>query len=209
MPLLRFDEEGALLDTLAALSHRNRTVDVQLGGTQLYWSQPFSDTDLWDVSPHGTYIAIVERGMPESFSIRILSTTTGDIGGSEIPLEPTPLTESRIQAALEPALEHARTRPWYSPRFLRRYRDALFIPESCLTATDVLVTDEGMAWVRGPDCEEKPVAPWHVIDRTGRLKARTALPAEASLMHATESSLWIMSTDSIGLPVIHQLSILR
>lgn len=208
LPVLKVSEEGRIADTLAVLNHRNRNVGVQIGATQIFWNQPFSDTDLWDFSPSGNYLAIVER--PSSFgsyTLTILSHVGDTIGSAEIRVDAKSLTDERVEAIIAPTLAYARTRPWYADNFPRAYREALHIPEFCPPATDLVVADDGTAWVRREDCEGAMVVQWDVFDRRATLKARVQLPNQARILYARDLELWTVAPDSMGLPHIVGLSI--
>lgn len=188
LPLQRLSEEGVVQGSVGEIRLQNLSSIVRMGDSQLHTRQPFSNSDLWDVSSNGRHWVIV------GFSDQALSITVSSLQDGRttisIPFERKPLGTSRVDSVLDSLVRVASSREWFTPAYRELLRQELYIPEFCRPATDVLVTNNGRIWIRREDCDARENVWWDIFDPSLQQIGRVALPADLSVLDAGNGEVW-------------------
>lgn len=207
--LQRSSLNGEVVDTIRRASVRNRLLRFHSGDgrTTLQTSQPWSDSDLWAVSPTGGWIALVERPAPEGGE--------GTYHLTQIPIEDTPPLERtfrekarRLSNEMEAEWVERAVARYFSPeRFRSRadarraVRGALFRPSHLPLVRAVFVGLDGKIWVQREDQGNLPER-WDVYDRGQERPAIVFGPENAVLLAASNDFVWGITKDELDIPHI-------
>jgi hypothetical protein len=75
-------------------------------------------------------------------------------------------------------------------------------------ADDVIVSDEGVVWIRRGDPPAGPREYW-VLDQTAELIATVTVPERVSLLAAEENTVWGVYTDALDVQYAVRFDIVR
>ena len=216
LPILRVDEGGNVLDTLALRSVRNELMRVTIPASsgqpfEAFLPQPFSNATLWVVRPQGAGVVLVHRATNSDVGREGIVTVTWidpeggeetvDLGYQPVPLAPDQL--SSVSASLAGTLGQisfleGRVRP-------ENVRESLFVPAHEPPVTAVVAGHDGTTWLRHwapPETKGGERVVWTVLDATGRVTAEVEVPVAVTILRAERSYLWGTETDAIGVPYV-------
>jgi hypothetical protein len=185
--------------TLARLPLRHHTARMIIGSgpgrSEIYWAQPFSDADLFDVDPAGRWFVAVSRPAAAAGSRMaafvlawrspdgvLRRTTTVPYAPARLPLSVVDDTLAVYTNLMGNAFTVERG------RLTGILRDAVYAPASYPPVTAVMAANDGSTWVRRGG--GGAAATWMVFDARGRLAAYVTAPANATLLAATATQAW-------------------
>ena len=207
-PVLRVQrsEGGRWLppEPLLWLDHGNRRRLVRLPhDTHTYPAQPFGDSDQVRFEP-GAVVVMRLQGDPGAVEL-IEVTTRGDtVWHRQLQFEPRRLTSRMVEDYLDREVESRATnalRPM-SPGTVRdAFRQGLYEPEYLPAVTGMTLTASGDVWLLGQEVSDT-LKTYHVV-RRGDMDSeprRVLLPEWMTLSDATETHVWGIWRDALGVP---------
>jgi hypothetical protein len=205
-PLYRVTRNGEVLDTVAWQSTENMQFAVAYGTGQLFSSQPFADNPFVVADGPSGRVAVIERraaaeAMNATFRVTFVSLQGDTLDTHAYPYEPVPMPDSLVEATVE-----ARS------RVLERVipargeaeaaaRKALYLPRFFVPVTGAMFDSEGRLWLLREDDPGRPRIV-DVIDSSGRLVDRMALPIGAQIKWAGRDVLWTLERDELDVPYL-------
>ena len=185
------------------LDSRNRSHPIKLGEDRTAWmGQSFGDSDLRSIEPGR---AVVGRrtggaGVVELIELAANGDTTWV---RRLQLEPQRLTSEMIREQGDYLLANI-TIPGVAPLRLRQaWEEGLYRPEYLPAARNMLLTTSGEVWLTTFERSDT-LAVYYAIrrgDTTGQPR-RVLLPQSLWLHDATETHVWGVWRDSLGVPYV-------
>ena len=206
-PVIRFDPEGRLRDTVAVLTGRDNDVKIpRERGSVAFLSLPGSDRSLFEAAPDGSGFAVVHRETAtsdERHTYRVIrfDSRADTAWAHTFPYDPIPVSRAWRSRNLE---ARARGENAHGRRVLERAYDALkFFPP----IDDLHAGADGTTWLlvrTGVDSFE-----WEVLDDSGRVTARLAPPAAGRIKWSDADAAWFTETDELDVPYLVRYAIHR
>ena len=212
--VLRLDSSGALADTIAVYSVENSTWRLTDPNNersfQSFRPQPFTDTELVQVSDYQPLVVRVDRtGATTSehhfFRVTAIRFDGDTVFTMEYPYAPLPVQTSLVdslvaeyaerisRSSLRSAPPQERAEVWA--------RETLYVPEFHPPVSDLRLGRDGSIWLRG-EMTGDPNVRWRILDQSGRLLGTMRLPAALRVYHAVVDQVWGMQTDELDVPYI-------
>ena len=210
VPLLRVQSATGHVDTLATLRSSPPSMRVEDGPVRYSTAwHPFNDETLWEVSPDGSFILIVDRvaGVRSDsarFSVSKLDYSGDTLWHRSYPYRPRPLTDAVIATVVGPAVDRqnasrsARGGPLASFEAVRK---ALYRPETLPPVTSLVVGSDESVWLRREDTGDS-LALWDVLDKDGKWFAAFELPNMTQLRRASRDFVWALEHDTLDIPYV-------
>ncbi len=209
MPVLRVrrSESGQWLlpEPLVWLDSGNGRRAIQLPqGVHTYAGQPFGNPDRVGFRP-GSIVVMRSRGAPPGIVELIEVSTEGDtVWHRPLQFEPRKLTPEMVEDYLETEVDfHREFSPWrMSYADVREaYGKGLHKPEYLPPARGMVLTAGGDVWLRTHE-DADTLKSYHVIRRGDMHQEprRVLLPGWLTLHDATETHVWGVWTDELGVP---------
>ena len=213
VPLLRYNPIHASVDTMAFLDAANRSlvVDGRAFGRsgRMYFRQPFDDGTLWDASPDGSAIIVVERSVAQHRGVVVKKMVFGgkesgfhwkyafhgkrlSRGGTTKQIQEiadrvaaTPLARGIPKTKLESVIAEQFYRPDYGVAIAR-----------------VLAGLDGTTWLeRSRGTGDEPVR-WIILGERGNPIGEAVLPRDFHLMAASRGCVWGVVRDEWDVPYV-------
>ena len=197
--------------TMARLPLRHRDAQVIVGSgrgrSEVYFTQPYADADLFDVDPMGRWVVSV-AGPAVTGSQRAVFTLSWR--------SPDGVVRRTATVAYVPARLHAaaarETRTFYTDMLAKSFtgeprgrmealvRDAICVPNYYPPATAVVSGNDGTTWVRrgGPG----DTVTWMVFDARGTHVAWVTAPTSVTLHAATATHAWGVTMNGDDVPIV-------
>jgi len=196
MPLLlaRGDSVHAVLALLPA---RNEMMQLQLGPAAVITrGHPFAEHTLWDLTPGGDGVVLVERARARGSREGSFHLTRVDLQGDTVfhrtyRYTPRPVPEGVVEELTEGVLSGVRRvgREVYPAGRAARILGEALEPSAALPpVTDLVVGRDGSLWLRREETGG-PYVRWHVLDADARPLGRLDLPAHLEVLSADRETL--------------------
>ena len=207
-PLLRLDSQGLVVDTLALLSvDPKRTMVFRKESETTFVSQPVRDDPLYDISPDGGEIVIVDRkvadGPKKALLVVTKITADGDtIYGARLGYRPRRLDHRSLrQRFLSPYhVELARVTE-------SELRDALWLPRYLPPVSQVRIGADGTVWLRREDDFVSPHLRWEVLDPSGAPLFWVWMPRGVQVLWVSSRAVWGVELDEWQVPQVVELEV--
>lgn len=199
-PILRYDSEGVILDTIADIDAKfDAPMRIPVGVSSVQAPQPFADGPLWSITPRGSAIVLVDRTTatkagPAHFHVVRLTMTGDTVFAKRYPYAAQPLSRALVQARIEDLVESLTPLVDHSGARARVDRDAIAksmtLPETVPPITALVVGNDESIWLRGPDSPAARTVNWRVLDANGRPIASVVAPKELQILRARTDRVW-------------------
>lgn len=187
-------------EPIAWVDSRNREHPIELGERTMWAVQVFGDSDLTWFEP-GSVTVGRRSGGEGLFELVELGADGDTVWVRQLRFEPRRLTAEMIRERGDYVLAHI-TIPGVSPRALRQaWEEGLYRPEYLPAAKGIVLTASGEVWLTTFEREDT-LAVYHAIrrgDLTGQPR-RVLLPESMSLHDATDTHVWGIWKDPLGVP---------
>lgn len=215
LPLQIVNDQTAATDTVAVLNVRNVNLQLSFGAGMVTGRQPFDDSTLWNVSPAGDAIYIVDRtvkvGSVPTFTVKRLDTAGRPVWTQTYGYEPIRVSAAvldHIAAAIADSM--MRTAPARIRNQARITPDAvrenLWRPDHLPAVMDVVVDTDKTVWLRKGTLQGDPPE-WYVIDGDGTLRMTVRGEPGFNIRAVRGETAWGVETDSLGIPYIVRRSV--
>ena len=183
------------------LSSLNKKHPIRLAAGRTGWAgQVFGDSDLTWFEPGS---AIVGRRAGGKGAVELIELGGGGdtVWSRRLQFEPLRLTREMIQEQGDFVLANVSI-PGVSPRMLREaWEDGLYKPEFLPATSNIVATASGEVWLKTFERSDTLVI-YHAVrrgDMTGEPR-RVLLPESISFRDATDTHVWGIWKDSLGVP---------
>jgi hypothetical protein len=208
-PLLRLDSLGLVVDTLAVLSvDPKSTMVFRKESETTFVTQPVREDPLFDISPDGGGIVIVDRRVPDDPEKALLVVTKITADGDTI-------YEARLR--YEPRrLDHRSVRqrflsPYYVEEVARvtesELRDALWLPRYLPPVSQVRLGADGTVWLRREDDFVSSHLRWEVLDPSGAPLFWVWMSRGVQVLWVSSGSVWGVELDEWQVPQVVELEV--
>jgi len=180
---------------------RNTEHPIELGGDRTMWAgQIFGDSDLTWFEP-GSVMVGRRTGGAGVIELLELDAEADTVWVRQLRFEPQVLTAETIRELGDEFAAHM-TIPGVSPRAVRQaWEEHLYRPEYLPAAKGIVLTASGEVWVKTFERSDT-LAVYYAIrrgDMTGQPR-RVLIPESVSLHDATETHVWGIWEDPLGVP---------
>jgi hypothetical protein len=206
LPAWRTDTEGNVLSELFTHSGgRDRAFlsplpgDRQSRAALLVVPQPFTDDDLWSVSPFGDRFALAERRVPESgstpsFRVIVLTLTGDTVFSRAYPYSPVPISRDVLEMEIRAVGARLSADSLAGQEAARL---GLFLPQTYPPVTGLRLDSEGWVWVRCEDVEGEEEVRWMILDPEGQPRATAILSKGLTLGAVRGTQAWGYRQDPV------------
>ncbi|MDE2764125.1 MAG: hypothetical protein OXK74_15295 [Gemmatimonadota bacterium] len=180
---------------------RNTEHPIELGGDRTMWAvQVFGDSDLTWFEP-GSVMVGRRTGGAGVIELFELDAEADTVWVRQLRFEPQTLTAETIRKLGDEFAAHM-TIPGVSPRVVRQaWEEHLYRPEYLPAAKGIVLTASGEVWLKTFERSDT-LAVYYAIrrgDMTGQPR-RVLIPESVSLHDATETHVWGIWEDPLGVP---------
>lgn len=212
--VLRMDVTGAVADTLFTYSLENTTLEVHdpdsPRGPRSYVTQPFTDTEIAQISPSAPAVIRVDRTAARSSDPTAFRVTRVEFGGDtvfsrEYEYTPIPLTDHLVDSIIRDIGQRLSKLPFPGRATQARVealaRDALYRPAFHPPVSGLVIGRDGTLWLQ----REKTGADfvdWIVLAPTGEAVGIVAMPRDLRVLAAERGTVWGMESDELDVPYI-------
>ena len=217
IPVLRFDLEGMLRDTVAMMAERTDIVRLSDGretGWESFTILPKSESfgSLLSVAPDGSGFVVVHREAatgPGTHTFRVIrfDARADTAWVHEVPYEPVRVFDEwrsrRVEKAMGGGAGNRNSETRRRQAWERIVGGLKFFPP----VGDVKLGTDGTTWLRlltGDDSSE-----WRVLDEFGRFIARVEAPPPGSMEWVDAESLWLLQQSELDVPYLVRYVIRR
>lgn len=207
VPLTRFEASTSGRDTIAWLALGDQLRALELGGQRIYSTHPFGDNTLWDGSPDGSAIVLVDRlaGLGDGGPMFVVTklTLAGDtIFSKRYPYTPRPISHDRIDAFIAEWKDKVLPDgPAWTEISHDRLRALFDLPQNHPPVSQVVV-GAGTIWLRREDRGSGDVE-WMVLDAgDGQVIAFAVAPRRLEIFHASPQAVWGVEHDDLEVPFL-------
>lgn len=211
--VLHMDEHGAAGDTLFRYPLENTVLEMSIPNDPRsrgsYASQPWSDTELAEISPGELAYVSVQRRVgpegPEHARVAKAGFDGTEIFSVELPAETVPLEPEEVDAFVGRWVDRL-SQSFFSDiapgRIEQTIRERLYDPGFYPPVSEMVVGRDGSVWLAGPKLMDEEVTRWTVLDPEGVVMGSVELPRSFSLQEAEVGQAWGMQPDELGVPHI-------
>jgi hypothetical protein len=207
-PLLRLDSQGLVVDTLALLSvDPKSTMVFRKESETTFVRQPVRDDPLFDISPDGKEIVIVDRRVSDGPNKALPVVTKISADGDTI---------YQARYGYEPRrLDHRSVRQHFlSPDLVKsvrvtesELRDALWLPRYLPPVSQVRIGADGMVWLRREDDFVSSHLRWEVLDPSGAPSFWVWMPRGVQVLWVSSRAVWGVELDEWQVPQVVELEV--
>lgn len=203
-PLWRLSQEGEIIDTLALLDvSDNAFFRITLeNGSETLGSNPIRDYPVFDVSPSGEAIVIVDRRValaagPSTFRMTKIGREGDTIFSRQYGYNPTAVPDEHVDALVDGAfVEPAYGPPPFTREELRR---AMWVPEFFPPVATVQLSSDGSIWVARETLQDS-IRPWDVFDAMGKPLFRVRLARNVRPFVVYRNRIWARRRGVLDVP---------
>lgn len=205
-PLLRLDDRGQVVDTMAQLTLGAGGGIIALPGFREGFGPFFGNKALWSVSPDGDAVFLVERKPAEQDSTAMFRVTKLSPGGDTVfsvayGYQPVRIDDEILRCAVSDVVERFSRRGTSIPEHTLREMVANIAPAYLPPVTMIAPDRQGGLWIRREALCAGP-AVWERVDAMG-LKAPTLLAARnVRVLVANTEVAWGVETDQFDVPYV-------
>lgn len=225
LPVLRVsrDRDRWGVDTLLLLDKRNRNLDVGPGDASFTWgvhsSQPYRDSDEWDFDPGTGSLVILKKNLePGRIQLLELSALGDTIWRQDLFRPVAPFAPEVLDEYVDWLVQRlvAQTQESGSPVSRADIRkavdEALYLPEFYPAADVVRAMSTGDVWFKTFEkTDADTLATWYALQRGGDASSlrRVLLPLDFSLNAATDTHVWGVRRDTLGINYVSGRRLVR
>lgn len=214
--VLRLDERARPVDTLFRHSLVNSTWAIQdpksTSGFGSFGSQPFSDTEIVQLSPRTAELVRIDRAVPASpeeatFRVTRLTLEGDTLFSREYPYLPQPIDPALVDSLvrgrgeamtrLPPEFEGAPT----PARAEQLARESLYLPAYHPPISQLLLGRDGSTWLRR-EALSADSADWLILSPQGAVVGTVTTPATLTIQAAEMGRVWGMERDGLDVPYL-------
>jgi hypothetical protein len=167
-----------------------------------YSLQPVRDDALFDVSPDGDEIVVVQRDAPTSKGEAFVTVSKirpdGDtLYSRSFAYEPIPVDQGKILRFLFGA-----DRPGLGPVSRKEYEDKLSLPPFLPPVSEIEVGEDGAVWLRREDDFVSQSFRWDVLDTSGNPIYWVELPRAIRPHWVAEQACWGVELGEYDIPYV-------
>lgn len=214
--VLRLDERAQPIDTLFRHSLVNRTWAIEdpkgTTGFGSYGAQPFSDTEIVQLSPSGADLVRVERTVPASPDEATFRVTRVTLEGDTLfsreypyvprPIDP-PLVDSLVRGRgeamtrLPPDFQGAPT----PARAEELARASLYLPAYHPAVSELALGRDGSLWLKREALSADSVD-WLILSPQGAVIGTVTTPRSLTVQAVEMGRVWGMERDELDVPYL-------
>lgn len=212
VPVLRMSGEGEVGDTIAVRSTRNTTWAILTDDFGFFSRQPFSDTELINLSPYALELVRVERTAataadPDTFRVTKLTLRGDTVFTRGYAYLPQPVGAALVDSLVE---EIGRRFEEMAPRFgsapapgraMEMVRETLYRPDFHPPVSRLLLGRDGTVWLRREDLPGDSID-WTLLAPNGEPIGTVAVPKRVTVQAADRQHIWGMMRDELDVPYI-------
>lgn len=205
-PLYRVTRDGTVLDTVAWQSTENMQFSVAYGNGQMFGSQPFRDNPLIAADGPRARVAVIQRraaveATDATYGVTFVSPAGDTLSAHAYRYLPVPIPDSLIESTIEGRIQVLERVIPARREAEAAARKALYLPRFFVPVTSASFDSDGRLWLSR---EDRPgqARILDIIDRSGRLVDRIALPAGAQFRWAGQDVLWALEQDELDVPYL-------
>jgi 6-bladed beta-propeller len=205
-PMVRMQRSAESRELLGYLDRRDGPSMVVSGSgvREMRMQRPVSSESLWDVSPSGDAILVVDRPQPTAPGTSQFRVTRLNVRGDTV--------YSRLYRYAVQPLSRERRDEWTSwaksNRLFTQYGvsaddvpRAMRIPDYLPPITKVVAGRDGTVWLRREETGADTVS-WMVLDANGMTIGALRLPAKLEVHQADRRNVWGVMKDESDVPQI-------
>lgn len=200
-PFMRFSRDGRELGTFAGVRAGGTSVRVRLGEVSLTFNQPLRSGTFHDLSSDGTRLAVCQAGNAATdrmFSIEVFNAAGERLWQRGVPYTPVRVSRKDAELVLDQAMQvfDGSSLP---QQLLNRAREEIVLPEFYPPVSDVIVTNQGQVWVRGPGLPASDIR-WDIFDDRGAHIGWVAVPTGFDILDVDGRRVLVTYSDELGVP---------
>lgn len=205
---------GEVVTPLLRVEYARQSLVVQgPRGVQVTRFQPLDDTPLWQASPDGSRVVVLERPAPvtrEAASVTLRTyLPNGSVATTSCTYIPTPVTnEAKAEMVRSAVGMHGNMFRGDNRALEEAVRQGLQLPDFRPPITQLTVGSDSAIWMQLATGAGSPVTEWLVIDASGRQTTSVSGPPGVSILAASETHAWGVREDADGVPQVIRYRIL-
>jgi hypothetical protein len=210
-PVLLFNREGEVVDTLRWATFQETQSTYQVGGSRGYAPA------LFPMRPIATKVSggalVVDWSVPAGSNDGLMNITWIDENQDttyvrDLRYEPIPVPESVMDSLVAPRLEFAVSREVSEGELDRALRDAIQLPDFRPPVRLVHAGADGSAWLR-LNTASTEVATWVLIFPSRDHIGLVSLPPRTRIQHSAFPTVWAVAEDELEIPWLVRISLDR
>lgn len=208
-PVLLFDREGEVVDTLRWETADEAAVTFRVGGRELY-VPPFLprrpvEQDLADGRAVLDWSAAAGEAQGRLEALR-LGPDGDTLHLTELRYDPVPVPPEVLDSLVTPRLVLAQTLGVSERELESALRAAVELPEFRPPLRSMHAGSDGTVWVQlnTPSTE---TAHWVIIEADGSVRGRLALPLGTAIRHSGLPTAWVVELDEFDVPWLLRLRV--
>jgi len=214
--IVGMDTTGAAGDTIATYSLINSVWEISNHAQgQAYFgsyrNQPFTDTEIVQLSDYDMIGVRVDRSPPEADGAATFGVTIWRIDGDTVfsrryAYEPIPLRTTIVDSIIDEFAEGVANSAFLAGRATKEQaeewaRAGLYVPTYHPPVSALVIARDGTLWLRGEELGE-PTVRWRILSAEGDPMGVVELPAGFRMMYADGLQVWGSEAGELDVPQI-------
>ena len=199
-PLLRYDYNGKILDTIADLDASSTgQLRISMGFDAIQTKQPFADDPLWAAMPSGTGFVVVDRAAsamegPATYRVTRLDNHGDTVFTRSIAFQARAVSRSLVDSIAQSWVNRLATMKDRQGGPTRVDRDeisrSIVKTKTVPPVTALAVGLDETIWLRGIEEPSRPTVLWTVLDKGGATIARVSAPKTLTIYRTNKDVVW-------------------